>query len=241
MNSIKKLSYFLIVGLMTGVLSSCFHDDDESGGLSGTWRGTIEDSIGTLSSVEVVFSGKSVESISIGGVNQNLTGTITKEPSSTNLGIIFSVVLSDTTEGGFFVDKSKNYIAYVDEDGSFAVLQKDGNLVNSYIDTDIVGSWSGYEVFLDSFDLSILEESASSATVLTDFSFTGSGIGGAYSGNFATFHTVFGEYNGAYTQGITTGTVSAFVSSDKQFAATYGCENGIFSFNNCSFAAWVKQ
>lgn len=243
----KALKKIILLFVIIPLLISCGggSDGDDGGGsgtsLAGTWVGTLEDGTGVLHSLTVTLgSNTSITSIVIDGTNQNMTGTITAVSSSINAKL-FSFVLSDTTEGGFFADPSLNYIAYVDEDFSFGVLQKEAGGLPTYTSSDIVGSWAGYSIELNSnFDISA--EYFSVATVQTSGSFTD--VASLPSGDlistgaFSSYYPNYGKYVGNYSNTVDSGTISAFLSVDKRFSASWGCA-GAFP-TNCSFSAWVK-
>ena len=166
-----KLTTLLRILALAGLLSlitACGSDDDSGGNtsdLTGIWFGTIEHpSLGMQTISVSVNPDNTITGIYFNASNQFLTGTITAEPSTIGAKL-YSFVLSDSTNGGFYADPSLNYIAYINSDGSFGVLQRGAvSSLPSYSDTDIVGNWTGYSVELD-INLNLLDEYTSSATV----------------------------------------------------------------------------
>ena len=102
---------------------------------------------------------------------------------------------------------------------------------------DIAGNWSGYSVELDStWDLS--DEYTSNATVQTDGSFSVTATGTISTGTFTGYDSTYGRYTGSYSNPPVTGSVSAFISFDKQFAASWACSGSWPS--SCSYSSWTK-
>ena len=94
----------------------------KSSSLSGSWVGTEKmQPSGDWVELRVTVNGDDkITGIRVDGVDTGATGTIspTAKPN------IFDVVLSDGTEGGFFVDAQARHAVFVDEEANFAVLQK---------------------------------------------------------------------------------------------------------------------
>jgi len=185
-------------------------------------------------SVTVGGSGN-ITQILVDGTDQGTTGTITKVGAN-----VFGVVFSDASEGGFIADASGTHAGILDDQFSFGVLQKGAGALPVYAAADIAGTWSGYGVLLDA-NFDVTQTFASSATIANDATrtFTGSDIGGAFSGSFPSDPHILGRWQGTFIQGSTPGVVSAFLSVDKTFAATWACD-GINFPADCSFSAWNR-
>ena len=208
--------------------------------LAGTWYGVQEDDVGGWHTISLtVNSTGTITQILVDGANTNVTATLTKLDDQ-----IFGYVESDGTKGGFFVDASAQYAGFVDEDFYVVVVQKGASSLPTYADTDIVQTWSGYGLALDS-NLDIATTWTSNATVLGDFSFTGSNsLGVDFNGSFTGFDPTYGVYGGDFsnTQG-EFGWIRVFLSPDKLFAASYAVDtSGAGSFpEDVSFEFWNKQ
>lgn len=237
MNIISTFRTVLLLGLIS-LLTACLHDDDSGSapGLDGTWFGTLEDSGYVMSTVQVTISGNTITSVYEDGYNMGITGTITQE--SSNIGAkLYSFVLSDTTEGGFYADDTKNYIAFIDDDASFGVLQKGATALPTYTENDIISSWSGYTVELDSW-LNITDEYNSAASVDIYGYVTSTNPYATSTGSITTWHSYWGYYEGSYSNLYESGNFKTFMSPDKQFMASWACSGSWPSY--CSFSAWSK-
>ena len=223
-------------------LSSCGGGGDDSSmpaglplsALAGTWSGTLEDPVGIMHELSVTVDGSgNITQILVDTIDQGTTGTITKVGAS-----VFGVAFSDASEGGFIADASGTHAGLLDDSFDFGVLQKGAGALPAYVSADIVGPWSGYGVMLDA-NFDVTQTFASSATVANDLTFTGSDIGGAFSGSFITDPPTLGRWIGSYTQGTDVGEIRAFLSVDKTFAATWACSNAPGSVfpDDCSFRA----
>ncbi len=206
--------------------------------LLGTWYGAYQypTTVGTFGA-DVNGSG-GITALRRNGVSQGLTGSFAKDH-----GNIFDFTLSDGTTGGFFADNDALHVAFLDRYGSFGVLQKGATSLPTYVDTNVVGSWSGYTVQLDS-GLNITKEGSSSVTVTSGFTFTGSDIYGSFSGSFSLYSSTYGYYAGTWSNSTGSGSMRAWLSVDKTFAAVWACQGTtsyVASISDCSFSAWRKQ
>ena len=224
------------------------HCDSDGDGVSladlaGTWYGVQEDPFGALDTISVTIDGSgNITQILIGGSDSGVTATVTKLPDHDQ---VFSYLDSEGTEGGFFVDASARHAAFVDEDFYFVVVEKGASSLPSYAFTDIVEGWSGYGFALDS-NLDISEKWTSSATVASDYTFSGSNsIGENFNGSFTTYDSTYGGYYGEFSnsQG-GSGPVACYLSPDKSFAASWAMDTSgtspIFP-EDVSFECWNKQ
>lgn len=235
MNMIIAFRTVLILGLVT-LLTACLHDDDNGPGLDGTWYGTLEDSGYVMHTVQVTISGNGITAVYQDGINQGLTGTITAEPSDIGAKL-YSFVLSDTTEGGFYADDTRNYIVFIDDDASFGVLEKNATFLPTYTESDVVSPWTGYTVELDSY-LYVTDEYNSTATINIFGDITSTNPYTTSVGSISIWHSFWGYYRGTYSNSYETGDFAAFVSPDKQFMASWAC-SGIWP-SGCSYSAWTK-
>lgn len=223
------------------------HTGGDAGGgvsladLAGTWYGVLEDPSGVLHTISVTLDGSgNLTQHVVDGSSTGLTSTITKESDQ-----IFSFLDSDGTEGGFFVDGGAKHAGFVDEDFYFGVLEKGASSLPTYANTDIIGSWSGYGIALDSY-FDIVETWTSSGTVANDFSFSGSDSdGGTFSGSFSTYFSSYGAYYGDFSNSEgASGSMRVFLSPDKSFVASWAADRsgGSATFpEDYAFECWNKQ
>lgn len=204
--------------------------------LQGSWYGVMRDSGNSFHSVQIFIDGSgNVTSILEDGISQGITGTISKASAK-----VFGLLLSDGTDAGFIVDAAGTHAGFLNDGFFFGVVQKGATSIPTYVATDVIGSWSGYGVTVNG-DFEVVQEFSSGATVDAGYQISGSdGLSGAFTGDFQTYRPGLGIYNGAYDNGTDTGTVVAFLSEDKTFAASYACKNGTVSLTNCSYTAWNK-
>lgn len=209
--------------------------------LQGTWRGAYDDTISDQTLEVVVNASGQITSIRAGGVSLGLTGTITQVR-----GNIYSFILSDNTEGGFMTDASATHAGFVDEDGSFGVLEKGAaGQAASYVDADIQRNWAGYSVQLNA-DMTLAASGSSSATYVTGNEFAVMDLDGPSQANIGNAQPL-GRYPGTWTAtGIAPfGSVDAWLSADKTFAASWACTTNFLgtsgNFPNCTFAIWTRQ
>ncbi len=200
--------------------------------LSGTWFGTIEDPVGDLHTISLsVNSTGEITSERIDGSSTGLTGVIEKVS-----GTIFGFVLSDGTEGGFIVSAGGTHAGFLDEDFNFGVVQKGASSLPIFVEGDVVGTWSGFGVLINS-NFEVTGQSSSSATVNSNFLYSGNDISGSFNGIIDFYSEEFGVFWDTLPGDVIVG---IFLSPDKLFAATYGCE-GFFNFSNCSFNLWNRN
>ncbi len=145
--------------------------------------------------------------------------------------------------GGFIVDASVTHAGYLDEFFNFGAVQKSATGLPDSVRTDIVGSWSGPGVAVDSA-FNIVQTATSNLTVASDFSFTETNSSsGTTTGVFASFTAglVFGVFIAGTTDGTTM--VEMFLSADETFASAWACVGDVFvSFPvDCSFFIYNKQ
>ncbi len=208
--------------------------------LAGTWFGTLQEgNFLPIHSISVTIDGSgNLTQELIDSADTGRTGTISQTSGS-----IFSFVLSDGTVGGFIVDASVTHAGYLDEFFNFGAVQKSATGLPDSVRTDIVGSWSGPGVAVDSA-FNIVQTATSNLTVASDFSFTETNSSsGTTTGVFASFTAglVFGVFIAGTTDGTTM--VEMFLSADETFASAWACGGDVFvSFPvDCSFFIYNKQ
>jgi hypothetical protein len=219
---------------------------------SGVWFGALEDPDSVMKTFEVTTSGLAITQIRINGTPTGQTGTLT--PRSGN---IFSFLLNDGTDGGFFLDAARTHAAFVDELFSFGVLQLNAASLPTFVHTDLNGSWSGQAITMAA-NFATFTAVASSATcsvptcTVTD---PGGTTTATFSSDNFTSNLVneFGQPTGTGTQWgrwpgthvsnsapiAPSGSMRAFLSADKTFAATWAC-NPSSALPNCKFNSWNK-
>lgn len=208
--------------------------DAVPGPADGTYRGTIEDS-GSLDPITVVIAGGSITVTIPAGT---LTGTFAQE-----VGNIYGFNI-DGTDGGFILDASGTRAGFVNEVFSFGAVQKDAvSPPGSYAQGDLTGSWTGEYAETD-FLFELIAYGSTQVTVAGGGSFNGSSDApDTFNGTLTLDDASYGRYTGTVTSsGYGSGTVSAFVTPDKAFAASYACfpNSGAFP-DGCTFNFWSKQ
>ena len=202
--------------------------------LDGAWFGSLEDPVGGLHTYQVTVSGDAVSQILIDGVDQGLTGTITKESD-----VLFSLVLSDGAEAGFIVDAAVQHAVFVDDSFNFAVVQKGVSGLPVFLVNDVDGNWSGNTIITDFVISSEFASTASCTNLLCTASGNGVNASIDLSGSFdATFGQWAGTFNNSAGE---SGVARALLSADKLFAGSYTCDNAGSFPDACDFSAWVRQ
>lgn len=200
--------------------------------LAGTWFGTLEDSVRVLHTLAVTFGSPSITAVIIDGVDQGLTGTVTKEG-----GQVFAFVLSDGTKGGFLVDANAAHAVFVDDIFEFGVVEKGATSFPTYLINDVDASWSGLDIETDDF-VTFGQFTTALTCASLACTFTGSnGVTGNVSLTTA-FDSAFGRWIGTFTNSVgNAGEARAFLSADKTFAGAWVCDNvGVFPAD-CDFLA----
>ncbi len=212
-----------------------------SSGLSGSWKGIYD--IGSLYEMDVVVNGTSITSVSLGGTSTGDTGSFSAVQSN-----IYEYVLTPSGGyGGFLADSSETHAALLDlATPGFAVLQKGATSLTTFSGNEVAGSWSGYYVHLDALE-NIDNVGNSSVTVSSfngaNWSFSGTGPSGAFTGSFTVGYTA-GIWYGTYTvtSSAVTGDVWVYLAPDGTFAASWACDYGATPpSTNCSYNSWTKQ
>lgn len=213
--------------------------------LTGTWYGTEEQTNGTLVALRVTIDGTRLTQIVVDGTGTGLTGSISANSNGPNF---FDFVLSDGTEGGFFLESQGDHVVFLDEEFNFGVLQKNATNLPNVGQTDIFGStYDGVTVILDG-SMTITDVLTSNVQIFPDGSFQGSNSSGTQftsATSLSLTNGTFGAWAGAYEstgpQGPDTGPVRVFASPDKQFIGSWACSAGGTFPEDCSFSVWRAQ
>jgi hypothetical protein len=216
---------------------------------SGIWFGALEDPDSVMKTFEVTTSGLAITQIRIDGTPTGQTGTLTQRSEN-----IFSFLLNDGTDGGFFLDAARSHAAFVDEFFSFGVLQLNATSLPGFVHTDLNGSWSGQAITITANFATFTAVASSASCSVPTCTVTDSG--GTTTGTFSLANftsdpeatgtgTQWGRWPGAHESNSATispsGSMRAFLSADKGFAATWACRREPFTFpTDCKFNAWNK-
>jgi len=228
--------------IMVVVLAACSGGSDDSGGsvnygLDGDWRGNFDSPGDGLVKLTISIRNNNISQILINGNDVDVTASLNKVSDN-----IFGASLSNGHEGGFYVDSSKVHMVVLSDDLGFGVLEKNGSLAATYSASDIVGRWSGYSVEVND-SLDIVDTYNSSATVLDDYSYSGTDKSGDFTGSFVDFADtmVYSQMFGNFSSDSgANGPVMAFISPDKTFVGTAACDQ-FPALDQCTFSAWRKQ
>jgi hypothetical protein len=235
------MAFALALGACGGSSSSSGNDNGtlSVGSLQGTWYGTV----GSIKEPSSALGTITVDFDSNGGMTVTAPGRMSTGTASHTQGNLFGYVMIDGTKGGFMVDDSVNHAAFLGDNASFGVVQKGASELPTYTMADIVGAWSGSTVELSGLDLELVRTYSSSVTVASDYSITGSGGHGSFSGSLSETDPTYGRYSGTVTQeeGGSTSDIAVFLSADKSSGAGYGCMSGDFTFpDDCGFTLWHR-
>jgi hypothetical protein len=210
--------------------------------MQGTWYGAYQISTTAYTlGVDVNNASGNISALRRNGTSLGLTGSLSKDH-----GNIFDFSLIGGTTGGFYADNSATHVAFLESTGQFGVLQKGASALPTYAPGDLVGTWSGYTVAVDS-NMTITREGPSSATVsLTRYIFSGSDINGAFSGSFSAtgYDANYGWFQGTWSNNTSSGSLRAWLSVDKTFAAVWACNvttSYVYALSSCTYSAWRKQ
>ncbi len=210
--------------------------------LAGTWFGTLEDVDFVLHALEVtVADDGSLSSILVDGINDGVTGTITGNITHSNSTVSYALSFSDNSSGGITVDSSSTHLSFIDDNFSYAVLQKDAvNTLPTYSSDELVGTWTGFGVILDS-SLFISGTFSANVTVDGNYNFTGSDDASTFTGVYLSGDTNFGRFTyDVINSNNEEGKVTILVSPDKSFFTSYTCPAAGYSnfITECSFTNW---
>ena len=209
-----------------------------SGAIADTWFGTLEDAYLVLHKLKVTAkTNNTVTDEFVDGLATNVTHAVAAVPGQKQ---IFSLTGSDGTTGGFYVDSSFTHAVFVDDNGNFAVMQKDATSHPTYTTSDAVGTWSGFEVVLN-VNYRVVDTYSSTVTISTYPNFSGSNKNGTITGSFYDFDPEYGGF-WAYITSPMNGYAGVFMTPDKKFFGGHSCaKNGYWPFKDCSFSSWNKQ
>jgi hypothetical protein len=81
---------------------------------------------------------------------------------------------------------------------------------------------------------------------LTRYIFSGSDINGAFSGSFSatSYDATYGWFQGTWSNSTGSGSLRAWLSVDKTFAAVWACSGTtsyVYALSSCTYSAWRKQ
>ena len=216
---------------------------------SGTWFGTLEDTVSVMHTFSVTTSGNSITAIRRDNVLTGQTGTITHRT-----GNIFGFTLNDGTTGGFFLNTAQTHAAFLDDDFNIGVVQLGATTLPTFAHTDLTGSWSGQAVTVSAnFATFTAATSSASCTVPTC---TVTDTGGTTTGTFTSANfttnvsgtgtgTQWGRWPGSHTSNSApiapSGSMRVFLSADKRFAGTWACNQSASFPTGCKFHAWNKS
>ncbi len=200
--------------------------------LAGTWFGTLEDSARTLHTVSLTFASPTITTVIIDGVDQGLTGTVTKEGAQ-----VFGFVLSDGTKGSFVVDASAAHAVFLDDRLEFGVVEKGATSLPTYVSNDSDASWSGLDIETDDF-ISFGQFTTDLSCSSLACTFTRSdGVTGDASLT-TDFDAAFGRWIGTFTNSNgNSGEARVFMSADKTFAGVWACDILGLAPADCDFLA----
>lgn len=223
-------SFFILTLSACGGSGGGGGDDDVMTILDGTWRGNLEDQVGTMHNITMSISGDTLTSLLIDGVDQSTTGVIVQKSAN-----VFDVDLSDNSGAGFIVDNARQHMTFVDEFFNVGVVQKNAGALPPFVQADIAGSASGPVVTTDSVTF---QEFTGSVTCDVAGSCNGTdGVVGDFTATLA--YTNLGRWQGTSNFAGGSSDVSVFLSADKQFAGSWACNFAVGGFPDaCSFSAW---
>jgi hypothetical protein len=204
--------------------------------LAGTWFGTLEDLNGDLYTLQVtVNANNTVTDELVDGSATGVTHTAAVVSGQTQ---IFSLTGSDGSTGGFYVDSSYTHAVFVDDNLNFAVMQKGATSFPTYTTSDAVGTWSGFEVELNT-DFSLFDTFSSTMTISAYPNFSDSNKYGTITGSFWDFDSYYGGLWADITSPAT-GYSGVFMTPDKKFLGGYSCPDSGYWPEDCLFSAWNK-
>jgi hypothetical protein len=233
--------YAFALGL-AAILAACGGGDGDNRPQE-RWSGTLEDADLLLYAVSIImvpsFAGeRDIIEVRENGVATGLTGAV-----GPRFGLVYEYNVTDGVDvifGNFLVDASETHMAFADEGLNFGVLQKDATSLPTYAYADLAGTWSGRSIETD-FAANVIEVQ-SGAALATTITCQVTDPAGGYSANFdLTFDAAFGRWQGDYTAGPTTGSISAFLSPDKTFLGVWACADPDPLWpEDCVFSAWRR-
>lgn len=241
----NRTGMFLFCGLVCLALTGCDGGDVGRGtvdlmpvsALTGSWYGTVEDAINNPHVFQVVLAtdGSSTAEL-LDGLPTGVTHTVATVPGYPQ---VFSLEGSDGSSGGFYVDGSATYALLVDDNRTVGMLQKGATGLPTYSDTDVWGSWLGYEVQLDgNYDFMTAYNSV--FMVLTNYLFLGINRDGDIGGTVDSYFPGYGLFRGTQLlPGF--GSLVMILSPDKTYAGGYTCPNAGSRPGACYFYSWKKE
>jgi len=181
--------------------------------LQGIWYGSGENSLEDPGAYEVTFDGDgNITRLAVDGVASGLQGT-----TSEVFPDFFDLTLSDNSDGGILVDASRIHMAYFDENGIFAVLQKGAATLPAYVGSDVIGDWSGFSYWYstdpDSWGEKAPFNFLTAVAAASGYNYLMYGGPSDINGVLETFDSTWGRYSGAMDLSLISG-VTAFMTPD---------------------------
>ncbi len=208
--------------------------------LAGTWFGSFDGGAGVQTIEITVDASGNITALKLGGNPTTITGTVTKAAART-----FNFTLKDPTDpdlnsGSFLVEGTPNppvHMVYIDRNTFVGALQKDATSLGGFAQADIEKAWSG-----ETNKAAATNQDASSATCTSSTATTSSCTGtiGSVSRSISSLtldDSSGGRWVGSYTDSAS-GSVRAYLSSDKAFAAVLACTNA--APPTCDYSAWRR-
>ena len=272
-HTIKPFKWWVltvIVLLSIVLLTSCVGEEDSQdpeATIEGTWVGVLNHTYyceATPDTIQLDITGTTITITGGNTLATDLTGTVTNQTDQS-----YTVTLIDDGElhGQLFVDAAKNFALLViyaspsADSGYVGVLQKGETTSTTFQESDLVGSWAGVAVRVNT-SFEVTESSASSATITNPegLELNGSDGDGSFSATAPGIvlesdeHQTLGVYisggGGASQVDWTEDSYDAIyvLSNDKTVLAVAflegACQPSIFSdinLPNQKFALWLKQ
>ena len=242
-------------------------DEDPEATIEGTWAGVMNHTYyceAEPSTIQFDITGTTITITGGTTLANELTGTVTKQTDQS-----YTVTLIDDGDlyGQLFVDTAKNYALLViysspsSDSGFVGVLQKGEITSTTFQESDLVGSWAGVAVRVNT-NFEVTESSASSATITNPegLELNGSDGDGSFSATAPGIvlesdeHETLGVYisgGGGANQVDWSGNLydAIYVLSNDKTVLAVGflegaCDTDIFSdvnIPNQKFAIWLKQ
>ena len=238
----RKHAYALC---LAALLAACGGGGDGDASPRGQqWSGTLEDAAFDLFAVAVWIDGSDITEVREDGVRTGVIGTV-----GPLAGLVRQYTVNDGVDainGVFLVSSAGTHMAFADEGLNFGVLQRGAASLSVYGYENLAGAWSGRSVETD-FAGSISEVTSSAtcstpaATLTCTITITG---GVTLIADFlsADFDSGFGRWQGVFTgPASSTGSINAFLSPDKTFAAAWACLDPDQTWpDDCIYSAWQR-
>jgi hypothetical protein len=203
---------------------------------AGTWFGEGNDLTSAMYTYQIdVDDTGNITAFYQNGTDIGVTGTIAADPAS---GTLFTIALSDGTLGFIMSDGTVTHLTYVDDYGTFCVLQKGAAApLPVYAVEDVYGIWMGYSIETD-VNFTPVTVGSSSVEVASDYTLSGIGLGGTFTGSIYDYLT---PDFGLFAATSNTDSMVIHLSPDKTVAGAMVCgDSGFVTFPACTFSIWAK-